>query len=112
MHEISVARQIVSIASGRARALGYANVKAVRVQIGSWTCMNADLLRRAFAAATSENGKSGADLHVEVVKPQCKCGECGCAFEPDEFALRCVECGSARVVLTHGREIVVESIEV
>ena len=92
--------------------MGYANVKAVRVQIGSWTCVNLDLLRRAFAAATSENGKAGPELHIEVVKPQCKCEDCGCAFDPDEFALRCVECGSARVVLTDGREMVVRSIEV
>ncbi len=112
MHEISVARQIVSVASAQAQALGYANVKTVRVQIGSWTCINTDLLRRAFAAAVSENGKAGPDLHIELVKPQCKCEECSSAFEPDEFALRCVECGSARVVLTHGREMVVESIEV
>ena len=82
------------------------------MQIGSWTCINADLLRRAFAAATSQHGKSGPDLHIEVVKPQCKCEECGSAFEPDEFALRCIECGSARVVLTQGREMVVQSIEV
>ena len=112
MHEVSVARQIISIASARAQALGYPRMKSVRISIGSWTCVNPDLLRRAFAAATSQGDKPGPELQIHIVQPDCRCEECGAVFEPDDFALRCPTCDSPRVVLTQGREMVVESIEV
>ena len=87
-------------------------MQAVRVRIGAWTCVNPDLLRRAFAAASDERGWPGAQLCIEMVHPECRCMDCGVEFQPKEFQLRCAKCGSARVVLERGREMEVESIEV
>ena len=87
-------------------------VKSVKVRVGEWSCINPELLRHAFNAASDEGAAAGAGLDIEVVSPHCKCTECGSAFEPDGFKLRCEKCGSIRVVLEEGRELEVESIEV
>lgn len=112
MHEVALAGEILSTAFERSRLLGCPLPKAVCVSIGAWTCVNPGLLVRAFRAAADELGAAGIELRVRVVRPQCSCSDCGEAFEPPAFALRCAACGSARVVLEHGREIEIESIEV
>jgi len=82
------------------------------VRVGAWSCINPESLRHAFLAASDEGPTVGAELNIEVVTPHCTCTECGAAFEPAGFKLRCEKCGSAHVVLEKGRELEVESIEV
>lgn len=112
MHEISVARNVALIASDKARESGFNSVKSVRVLIGAWTCINPELLRRAFEAACEGTQAYGAKLEVEVVDPACVCENCGAEFNPGDFSLECNSCGSRRVVLCRGWEMVVDSIEV
>lgn len=112
MHEVSLASQIASIASSHALKAGASGVLAVNIRIGAWTCVNPDLLRRAFAAASDEHGWTNVELRVEMVQPTCRCLDCHTDFRPEEFHLRCEKCGSARVVLEQGREMEVESVQV
>lgn len=112
MHEVSLAGEILSTALARARSLGCSSPKAVIARIGAWTCVNPDLLARAFQAAASDLGAAGIELRIRVVRPECRCRDCGQAFEPRAFALRCDGCGSGRVTLEQGREMEVESVEV
>lgn len=112
MHEVSVARNVALIAGEKARKLGFDSVKSVRVRIGAWTCINPELLRRAFEAACEGTPARGAKLEVERVDPACVCEQCGAEFNPEAFRLECSSCGSKRVVLCRGREMEVESIEV
>ncbi len=111
MHEVSVARGIVSIAGARARERGLARVTAVRVRIGAWTCINPDLLRRAFEAAAADTPTEGAQLEIELVPPSCVCTECGANFSPNGFGMKCTACGSPRVKLRQGRELEIDSLE-
>ena len=73
--------------------------------------MSVDLLSRAFAVVSEEYGWPVAKLHVEVVEPRCRCQDCGSEFAPENFTLRCLHCGGARVTLDRGREMEVESVE-
>ncbi len=112
MHEISVARNVAMIASKKARELGFDCVKSVRVRFGAWTCINPDLLKRAFEVVCEGTPMQGAQLEIEVVDPACVCEQCGAEFNPECFSLRCASCGSRRVVLCRGEEMEVEGIEV
>jgi len=87
-------------------------VKTVRLRVGSWTCVNPDLLRRAFAAIASDYGCAGARLDIAMITPRCRCRDCAASFEPKEFTLRCANCNGGRVELSTGKELEVESIEV
>lgn len=112
MHEVAIARQIANLAAEHARALGYPSVRAISVQIGAWTCINPDLLRRAFEGVVAASGIQPIRLDLETVEPECRCRKCGKAFRSESFQLRCASCGSSSVVLEKGREMVVRSVEV
>jgi hydrogenase nickel incorporation protein HypA/HybF len=111
MHETHMAQSIVSAASSRAKSSGASSVKAVRVQLGKWTCIDPDSLRNAFAAATAGTLAAGADLEIEVIEPSLRCEECRAVFEGDSKALRCVKCGSARVVLQQQADMQVQRMD-
>ena len=112
MHEVSLAQNIVSMAAAEAEKADRKVVKAVTVRVGAWTCVNPELLLRAFEAAASEGKAAGAELRIEVVAPVCFCESCGSRFDPEAFSLVCTRCGGRNVRLQQGRELEIVSVEV
>ena len=112
MHEIHVAHRIAQIAASRVPAdRNRRDVKAVRVRIGAWTCIDPESLRRAFATAAEEQGLGAPALDIVTVQPDCRCEDCGAVFEGQgEFKLRCAKCGSAKVTMAQGEDMAVQDI--
>ena len=111
MHDSHLAEKIVSLAVARARELGRDKIGTVKVRISALSCARPDSLQAAFQTAARRVGLDGAELIVESVEPSCRCEDCGADFIPDKPTTRCPQCGSARVVLQHGPELEVESVE-
>ena len=107
MHESPV-HKIISIASSRARSLGFPKVKVVHVRLAAWSEIDPESLRREFAEESRSGVTKGAQLQIEVVEPKCKCRDCGATFESESFTLRCAKCNSPRVALQHPHEMEVD----
>lgn len=112
MHESSVTGRILSIAQEQALRQGHPAAKVVRVRIGAWACIEPNSLRQGFEEELREHGFPHAELEIELVKPECRCEECGAAFEPEQFTTRCDKCGSLRVVMREQPEMEVVAVEV
>ena len=111
MHETHFAERIAAAVSARRKERGPDSVRAVLVRLGAGTHVTPDSLRGAFDSAAGRAGLSGVELRVETVEPRCVCEDCGAEFATDTKAIRCSECGSARVVLRQAAEMEMEILE-
>ena len=69
------------------------------------------LFRSAFDAYKRGTLAEGARLTIEVVPIKLRCPDCGGVDVREETDFSCAACGSRRVEIVEGREIVVERIE-
>lgn len=113
MHELSLANDIVEIATEAARRAGAVRVESVHLRIGRLAGVEADALRFCFDLAAAGTVLAGAQLRVEDVPPVIWCGPCGCERElPGVHPIHCPICGAPGGELRHGREFEVHALEI
>ena len=113
MHELSICRGIIAVASG---ALGRLpppppRVRSVEIRVGRLTGLVPETLGHFYALLTGEGPLAGSRLDVEEVPIRGGCPECGTSFEIDALSFTCPFCGSGMVELLSGRELEVVSLE-
>lgn len=113
MHELSIAYHLVETATEAARGVGATRVVTVNVRLGALSGVVEDALRFGFDVATAGTMVEGAQLAVEDVPARVACADCGAdGVLADVRWMRCPACGSARVLLTSGRELELVNLEV
>lgn len=109
MHELSITRNIVSIAAEHAAGR---RVDALRVAVGKLTGIEVASVRFCFDLCAEGTLLSGARLEIEEIPGRAVCSACGVEREIDEPLLRC-GCGSdTPMKLVAGEELMVRSMEV
>jgi hydrogenase nickel incorporation protein HypA/HybF len=110
MHELTLANNLVELASSHAAGQGGRRVTQVNIRLGE-LCGIARALYFCFGPATRNTLCEGAVLHIAEVPLSIHCESCDCAKRPlSPFNLICPECGRrARKVLS-GREMELVSI--
>ena len=111
MHDIHLAREIISNVAVRARADGHKSIRRLRVRIGAWTGTDCEHFRASFEAASRGTLVEGAELEIVVVEPVAVCEDCGTTVEGGGVMPTCPRCGSKRARLTQGRDVEVDEIE-
>jgi len=118
MHEVSIARQLVSQATAVAEEAGADRVEALTVAVGEATHLNPEQLGFAIETVAADTPAAEATVTVETVAPHATC-ECGWEGTPEDLAsayvvapnVTCPECG-ARLEFAEGRECQLRSISV
>lgn len=110
MHERSLVqallRQVQAIADGRRPSA----VRAVRVRIGEFSGVDAELLALAYAELAADTPLRDAELIVERTTLQAECRSCGNEFHVQEFAFVCPSCASRDLAIVGGEELLLDSI--
>lgn len=119
MHEGALAQEIVRVVeqhlagykrAGQAgRQIG--RVSRVNVAVGELAAVVPDSLRFWFEALVKGTPLEEAELAIHEVPVCARCSDCGSTFEISGPDFRCPTCGPARVEITSGRELLIESIE-
>ena len=109
MHELSVARAVIDIAT---RHAGGRRVTAVQLRIGHLRQVVPDSLTFCFEHAARGTACEGARLEQELVPARLACEACDHGWELDAAVFRCPLCESGAVRITSGDELCVESVEV
>lgn len=108
MHELSIAQAIVEIATAHARG---GRVVEVRVRAGVLRQVVPEALAFAFELSAIGTAAEGALLELEQVGAAGRCRGCHATSELDGFPLACPACGALDLEITHGEELVVDSLE-
>ena len=111
MHELSLVASVFEVLEVEARKHGAARVLSVVLRVGIMAGAVPDLLESAFDAYKKGTIADGARLEIVVVPVKVRCPDCGGEAVRDDADFSCAACGSRRVEIVEGRELVVEKIE-
>ena len=111
MHELSIACELIDIASRNARARGATRVTRIDCRVGIFTQVDPRLLAEAFEIARSQTPCAAAGLHIESVPARAACTRCGRAYAMHRFEDLCPACGSPGRWLRGGDELELAAIE-
>ena len=112
MHELSIARGILSIVERAARDEGFERVLEIRLKMGEFSGFVPECLREFFPIAAKDTPAEGAVLVMETQKAAFRCLDCGYEGPVERRSARCPRCGSEALRMTQGREFYVENLKV
>lgn len=110
MHELSITEGILSIALG---AAGGRHITTINLVIGDLSSFVDDSVQFYFDMLSRGTPAESAKLNFVRQPASATCHDCGHVFGVKAPLIpECPQCGSARLAITGGRELRVESIEV
>jgi hydrogenase nickel incorporation protein HypA/HybF len=110
MHERSLVRALLRQVEKLASEHPGSHVLTVRVRIGEFSGVDADLLAIAYEDMARNTLLRDAVLDMERVQLKGLCDQCGNQFRIDRFRFQCDKCGSAGVSLCGGEELQLDSV--
>jgi hydrogenase nickel incorporation protein HypA/HybF len=111
VHELSLVASIFEVLEEQARGHGPARVTAVVLKVGVLAGAVPDLLESAFETYKKGTRAERARLEIVAVPVKLRCPDCGGSTVREDTDFSCAACGSRRVEIVEGRDIVVERIE-
>jgi hydrogenase nickel incorporation protein HypA/HybF len=93
-----------------AEAHGSRRVVTIRVQLGEFSGVDPELFENAYAELVPDTPLDGAALELKQVPLEATCSQCGKEFRIERFRFECTACGSSRLALRGGEELLLESV--
>jgi hydrogenase nickel incorporation protein HypA/HybF len=85
-------------------------VVSVRVRLGDFSGVESELLSSAFDELVEDTPLCGAALEIEKVPLEAVCEQCGNHFRIERFHFQCGQCGSLRLTIRGGEEMLLDSV--
>lgn len=111
MHELSLVTSLFEVLEEEARKHGAKRVLSVRLRVGAMSGVVPDLLESAFDMYKKGTIAESAGLEIVVVPVKLRCPDCGGEAVREDTDFSCLACGSRRVEIVEGRDLVVDRIE-
>lgn len=112
MHEMALAEGIRNIIEDQARTHGFAAVRLVRLEIGTFAGVEKPALAFCFETVMRGSPAEGATLEMIDLPGRAMCYDCGEEVEIDDRLAPCPKCGGARLMPTGGDEMRIKDMEV
>jgi hydrogenase nickel incorporation protein HypA/HybF len=110
MHEQSLVKALLRQVEAVAVPHSGSRVISIRVRIGEFSGVEAELLASAYEDLVQHTTFCGATLDVERVTLEAVCQQCGHRFRVEQFNFQCAKCGSIRLTLQGGEELLLDSV--
>jgi hydrogenase nickel incorporation protein HypA/HybF len=110
MHEYSLARALLEHVHAQQVRQSARRVAAVKVTVGEFAGVDAELLELAFRDLAIGTPAEGADVSISRVPLEARCQKCGHEFEIQRFRFVCPNCSTADVRIIRGEELMLESV--
>ncbi len=111
MHELSLVASVFEVLEEKAREHGAVRITRVVLKVGVMAGAVPDLLESAFEIYKKGTLAEGARLEIVIVPVKLRCPDCGGEAVREDTDFSCAACGSRRVEIVEGRDLVVETIE-
>jgi len=110
MHERSLIRSLLRQVQSLAADHPDDRVAAIRVRIGEFSGVEPELLKSAYEELAAPTSLCGAEFMIERVPLEATCDQCGKSFAVENYRFQCPDCGSLRLTICGGEELLLESI--
>jgi hydrogenase nickel incorporation protein HypA/HybF len=105
VHELSLARSLLDVASEHAEKSGAVRINRLVVSFGRMSCIEPTALETAFTVTARGTWAEGALLVFEILPAVVYCLSCEKEYSvADRQILSCPSCGDDRVLLRGGTE--------
>lgn len=111
MHELSLVASVFEVLEAKVREHGARRVTRVVLEVGVLAGVVPDLLETAFDSYKKGTPAEDARLEIVSVAVRLRCPDCGGASVREETDFSCAACGSRRVEIVAGRDLVVRTID-
>jgi hydrogenase nickel incorporation protein HypA/HybF len=108
MHELSVAREIISAVELEVSKRGLTDVSEIKLKIGALAGVAPESLNFAFTASTIGTAFEKTKLTIEWIYVKGKCKTCGENFVIDDLIFLCPNCDSTDIEILQGEELDIE----
>ena len=110
MHEYSICRKLIELASEHAEKHAAAGVKQVVVSIGELALIDPRALAFAFHTLIPNSILAAAELKIDIISGHGRCRSCDKMQALAHRLHACIECGSYDIAVTQGTEIDLKQI--
>ncbi len=110
MHERSLVKALLRQVKGVAAEHPGSCVVSIRVCIGEFSGVEPELLASAYRDLITDTPLRGAALDVEQVPLEAVCEQCGRQFRVERFNFQCDVCGSMKLTIRGGEEMLLDSV--
>ena len=111
MHEMSLLAGIVKTVTRVAEQNEVQRIEKIVLQIGEFSSVIPDYLRRVYPIAVAGTVLEGSELCIETLKAVGKCAACDTQFAFSETNGKCPECGAGGY-MQDGCELMIKEIVV
>ena len=112
MHELSVTQSILNIALDSAKKADAKKINKIKIVVGEMTGYIPQYVQEYFNIVSRDTIAEGAELEFKKISAAAMCNECGKETTLTDFRFVCAHCGGRDLKLAHGREFLVDSIDV
>ena len=112
MHELSIAREVLSIIEAERRNRGFSAVSAVRVRAGALSGLDPVALEQAWEIVREGTFAAGSRLELDVDEGALICRACGERTGAERMPTECPACGSLDLRFEGATGLDVVSLEV
>ena len=112
MHELSICRGLCTQLHELAAEHGADKIRRVEIEVGAMSNVVPELLDQAFQVMRDSMPLiAGAELVVRRVPLLADCSDCGNEQELQRFVFECPACGSTKLTVTQGEELLLRQVE-
>jgi hydrogenase nickel incorporation protein HypA/HybF len=110
MHELSIAMNIVDIATKEAEKAGTDVVLEVDLEIGTMAGIEFESLEFALSVATRGTIMENTTININRIQAMAKCIDCGEESDISDMFSGCPKCNSYNIILICGKELRISSL--
>lgn len=110
MHEMSIAMNIIEIATEEAYKANTAKFSRIILDIGSLSGVELDALEFAMESAKKATVLDGADVQINYIQARARCRQCGHEFGVDSVFNVCEKCQNYDLEIIQGKEMKIKSL--
>ncbi len=109
---MSIAQSILDIVKEEMARHGVEKLAAINVAVGAISAVVPQSLTFCYKVLVDKTDFEETALNVRVIPLSYKCFDCGHEFSTEEMTFECPECSAENPMLTSGKDLTIENIEV
>ena len=112
MHELSIAKNIIEIASEQARKNNLSQVNEIEIEVGRLSGVEIEALEFVLEIVTKQTILQNSRTIITSIPGLARCQVCSKEFATDSFIAQCPECKGFNFQIIQGQELRVKSLNV
>jgi len=110
MHELSLAMDVIDLASEEALKNDASHIYEIEIEVGELSGVEKEAFQFSLEMLAKESILRDAVIKIKGIPGKARCSQCGQEFEMHDLLTPCAKCGGFAVEILGGKEFRVKSL--